>query len=75
VHPKTPAYRAVFSMIDALSNAASLPGVADVQTKFAPGRAFVRRVTGQNVWLLYRFDAEQLFVLTARAEPPVPVDD
>jgi hypothetical protein len=67
--------RAVFSTINALEGAEVLPGVSDYETRFAPGRAHVRRVAGQNVWLLYRFDADHVFVLTARKEPPVPLDD
>src|SRR5688572_15000736 len=43
--------------------------------RFAPGRAHVRRAPGQNIGLLYRFDADHVFVITARAEPPVPLDE
>ena len=52
-----------------------LPGVADSETAFAPTCAYARRVTGQNVWILYRFDEGHVYVMTARGEPPVPVDD
>ncbi len=45
------------------------------ETVFAPGRAHVRRVPRQNIWLLYRFDDDQLFVMTARGQPPVPVEE
>jgi hypothetical protein len=41
---------------------------------FSPGRAHVRRVGRHNVWVLYRFDGEHVFVLTARGQPPVPID-
>jgi len=34
----------------------------------------VRRVLGQNLWVLYRFDATHVDVLTVRSEPPIPVD-
>ncbi len=65
----------MFAAIGGLAKADRLPGVAHGETRFAPTRAFVRRVTGQNVWILYRFDGEHLYVMTARGEPPVPVDD
>jgi hypothetical protein len=65
----------VFAAIGGLANADRLPGVADGETRFAPTRAFARRVTGQNVWILYRFDDEHVYVMTARGEPPVPLDD
>ena len=54
---------------------AELPGAGDFETPFAPGRAIVRRVGGHNVWLLYRFDHEHVFILTARSQPPVPADE
>ena len=65
----------MFAAIGALTNADRLPGVTDGETPFAPSRAFARRATGQNVWILYRFDDEHVYVMTARGEPPVPVDD
>ena len=70
----TPGYRATFATIAALSNADVLPGIGDDQTLFSPGRAFVRRVSGFNVWILYRFDEENVFVMTTRGQPPVPAD-
>ena len=51
-----------------------LPAPGDYETSFAPARAHVRRVSGRNIWLLYRFDAARVFLLTARDQPPVPVD-
>ena len=72
VHAKSPEYRAVFGAIAALADADELPGSSDQETSFAPGGAFVRRVSDLDAWLLYRFDAERLFVMTARGEPPVP---
>jgi len=73
VNRKSGAYRAVFATIGTLEDA-DLPGLVDHETPFAPGRAFVRRVGGQNLWLLYRFDDVHVFIVTVRAEPPVPVD-
>lgn len=74
VRAGTKEYRAVFAAIGAME-AGPLPGAADHETAFAPGRAFVRRVLAQNLWILYRFDSQHLFVLTARNQPPVPVDE
>lgn len=54
---------------------ADLPSPGDVETTFAPGRAFVRRVGGQNLWIWYRFDEVHVELITVRDEPPVPSDD
>jgi hypothetical protein len=70
----TPAYRAVTAAMRALASG-QLPGAGDYETAFSPGRAFVRRVVGQNLWLLYRFDENQVFVMTARGQPPIPADE
>jgi hypothetical protein len=70
----TPGYRATFAAIATLSSADVLPGIGDDETLFSPGRAFVRRVSGFNAWILYRFDEENVFVMTVRGEPPVPID-
>jgi len=75
VRPSTAPYRGVFTAIGALGAVEALPGMGDYETRFTPGRAHVRRVPGQNVWLLYRFDADHVFVITARAQPPVPLDE
>jgi len=61
--------------VAALSNAEQLPGVADDETRFSPAKAHVRRVTGHNAWLLYRFDDEHVYLLTTRGAPPIPIDD
>jgi hypothetical protein len=65
---------AVGATVAALSNAASLPAPLDAQTSFHPGQAYVRRVPGYNLWILYRFDAEHVDVLTVRDQPPLPSD-
>ena len=75
MQPGTQVSRAVFATITALADADALPGAGDYETRFAPGRAYVRRVAASNVWLLYRFDAGHVFVITARKAPPVPLDD
>jgi len=72
--PGSPGFRAVFATVAALADADKLPGSGDDETTFAPGRAFVRRVSAQNVWILYRFDNDRVFALTTRGVPPVPAD-
>jgi hypothetical protein len=52
-----------------------LPGAGDYETPFAPTKAQVRRVIGQNLWLVYRFDDDSVFVMTVRGQPPVPLDE
>jgi len=51
----SPAYRAVSAGMRALA-VGDLPGPDDFATAFAPTHAHTRRLTGFNVWLLYRFD-------------------
>jgi hypothetical protein len=75
VSPGTPPYQAVFATVGALSRAAELPGPVDQEIRLAPTRALVRRVAGHNVWIVYRFDAEHVFIMTVRGEPPVPADE
>jgi hypothetical protein len=70
----SPASRAVTATIRALESG-ELPGSADFETAFPPRRAFVRRVRARNLWILYRFDDEHVFVMTVRDQPPVPADD
>ena len=67
----TPAYRAVAATMRAFA-AGDLPGPGDFEASFSPAKAYVRRVAGQNVWLLYRFDDQFVFLMTARDQPPVP---
>lgn len=69
----SPAYRAVSATMRRLA-ADDLPGAGDFETSFSPGKAHVRRVAGQNLWLLYRFDERFVFVMTARDQPPIPAD-
>jgi hypothetical protein len=52
-----------------------LPGAGDDETTFAPGRAYVRRVSGHNLWVLYRFDDTHVSIMTAQNQPPTPIDD
>jgi len=74
VRAGTKEYRAVFATISAMESG-TLPGAADHECEFSPGRAYVRRVAGHNLWILYRFDDEHVFVMTARSQPPVPVGE
>lgn len=67
--------RVLGSALAALARSASLPGPQDFETTFHPGRAYVRRVSGHNLWILYRFDSAYVDLLTVRGEPPVPMDD
>ena len=66
---------ALASTIASLSDADVLPSPADFLTDFRPGRAYVRRIAGQNLWILYRFDNDHVDVLAIRDTPPVPLDD
>lgn len=74
LQPGSSGFRAVFATVAALADADELPGAGDDETKFGSSRAFVRRVGGRNVWILYRFDDDHVFVMTARRAPPVPLD-
>jgi hypothetical protein len=67
-------WRAVFAAIGALAAADELPGQIDFDTGFAPGRAYVRRVPGYSVWILYRFDDAHVSILQARDEEPSRLD-
>jgi hypothetical protein len=35
----------------------------------------VRRVGGRNLWLWYRFNEEELILVTVTTDPPVPFDE
>ncbi len=48
VRPNTAPYRAVFAAVGALGDAEALPGLGDYETRFAPGRAHVRRVRART---------------------------
>lgn len=73
VRAGTPAYSAMFRTLRALVTR-DLPGAGDYRTAFLPGHASVRRAAGHNLWLLYRFDEQRVFVMTVRAEPPIPME-
>ena len=52
-----------------------LPGPKDFETSFSTRRAHVTRVRGENIWILYRFDDERLYMVTACGERPAPADE
>ena len=54
LQPGSVGFRAVFATVAALANADVLPGAGDDETKFGPGRAFVRRISGKNIWIPVR---------------------
>ena len=74
VRAGSPAYRSVSATVRALASG-DIPGPGDYETRFGPGRAHVRRVVGHNLWILYRFDIENVFIMTSRGQPPVPLDE
>ena len=73
--PGSSSLRAVLATARAIADSPELPGPGDFETEFRPGRAHVRRVARENLWILYRFDAQYVDVLTVRNDPPVPADD
>ena len=73
--PGSGRWLALASSVAALSDATELPARTDFLTEFRPGRAHVRRVASQNLWILYRFDDDHVDVLAIRDAPPVPLDD
>jgi hypothetical protein len=75
IAPRSSRFRAVFATVGALANTETLPVPVDSETVFSPGRAYVRRVPGQNLWVLYRFDATHVDVLAVRDAPPVPFEE
>lgn len=51
-----------------------LPGPQDIEAPVPPtGKAHVRRVAGENLWLWYRATDERVFVVALTDHPPVPV--
>jgi hypothetical protein len=69
----SPAYHAIAASTRTLASG-ELPGAGDSETSFTPGLAFVRRVGGHDLWLLYRFDDEHVFIMTVRNRPPIPAE-
>ncbi len=66
---------AVARTVRALADTSELPGHADFECSERPvGRAWVRRVAGRNLWLWYRFTADEVLLLAVTTEPPVPIE-
>jgi hypothetical protein len=66
---------AVGATIAALAEAEHLPGVLDTSAMIPPTHeAFVRRVSGRNLWLWYRVTPGEVVMVTLTRTPPVPVD-
>lgn len=74
VTSSSPRNLAVAATIRALLEAETLPGYGDFETSFSPGRAFVRRVPRQNLWIDYRFDDDSVILLSIHDQPPVPAE-
>ena len=75
VKPGSDAQLAAAATVRALAAAERLPSPGDTSALLPPvARAFVRRVTGHNLWLWYRFTGEELAVVTMTSSPPHPVD-
>jgi hypothetical protein len=66
---------AVARAIRSLTDATELPGASDFEATERPvGRAWVRRVSGRNLWLWYRFTEDEVLLITVTTEPPVPAE-
>lgn len=67
---------AVGRAVRTLAAADELPGASDYEAKGQTvGRAWVRRVGGRNLWLWFRFNDEEVILVTVTTDPPVPVDE
>lgn len=67
--------RAVAATVRALAADDLLPASQDTVVEFRPGRAYVRRVPGHNLWVWYRFDSTTVSIVSVSDQPPVPSDD
>jgi hypothetical protein len=69
-------YRAMAATLRSLAASDTLPGPLDYVVTVAPvAEAWVRRVTGENLWLYYGFDDTRVFVRAVTRTPPVPIDE
>lgn len=72
----SPRADAVARTARALAAASELPGPGDYESTTHPvGRAWVRRVAGRNLWLWYRFNDDEVTLVTVTTDPPVPLDE
>lgn len=73
-HSGTSSGRALNSMIRAML-AEELPAPRDQEGLMPPvARYWFRRVSGQNLWLWFAFDEQQLILVSLTNTPPVPID-
>jgi hypothetical protein len=76
VRPGSDRAVAIARTIRSLTDASELPGPADFEAVATPqGRAWVRRIAGRNLWLWYRFNDDEVILVTVTTEPPLPVDE
>ncbi|HKY41094.1 MAG TPA: hypothetical protein VJN18_34410 [Polyangiaceae bacterium] len=61
--------------MQSLLRAEVLPAPADAPIAFGAGRALVRRVSRENLWIVYKVSDQYLDLLTVQADPPIPADD
>ena len=52
-----------------------LPTPMDTIAAFGAGRAFVRRVPRENLWIWFQVADRHLELLAVKDEPPVPLDE
>lgn len=55
--------------------AETLPAPTDTFTAFGAGRALVRRVPRDNLWIVYQLSDGYIDLLTVKDVPPIPADD
>ena len=61
--------------MQSLLRAEVLPTPADTLTAFGTGRALVRRVPRENLWIVYKVSDGYVDFLTVKDEPPIPKID
>lgn len=60
--------------MQSLLRAEVLPAPADTPIAFGTGRALVRRVSRETLWVLYKVSDQYVDLLTVQADPPIPAD-
>lgn len=61
--------------IRSLVQSEALPAQMDTVAAFGAGRAFVRRMPRENLWIWYQVGNRHLELLAVKGEPPVPLDE
>lgn len=75
IRPQSRRAKAIARTIAALAAAEKLPGPADDEAPVPPtATAYVRRVSGENLWIWYRLRPGEVVIITVKGEPPVPVE-